>query len=89
MLMAQKSGAGLVPVGITAKPRLLAKSWDKYMVPAPFAKVLMVFGDPIYVAFDATEEEVEAARLKLESEIHRLEREVEAELRIKSAAQAA
>ncbi len=80
MLMAQKSGAGLVPVGITAKPRLLAKSWDSYMVPLPFSKCLMVFGEPIYVSLHATEEEIEVARLQLETEIHRLEQQVEAEL---------
>lgn len=77
MLMAQKSGAALVPIGISAKPRLLAKSWDHYMVPAPFARAIMILGDPLYVPPEATVEEVEAIRQKLEAEIHDLEKEAE------------
>ncbi len=77
MLMAQKSGAKLVPVGISARPRMLVKSWDRYMVPCPFAKALLIFGDPLTVPKNATEEEVESIRLKLESEIHRLQQKAE------------
>jgi lysophospholipid acyltransferase (LPLAT)-like uncharacterized protein len=80
MLMARKSGAGLIPVGIAARPRVVAKSWDKYNVPVPFSKCLMIFGEPLYVSPKATEEEVEQVRLNLESEIHRLEKQAEAEL---------
>ena len=78
--MARKSGAGLVPVGISARPRLVANSWDKYIVPLPFAKCLMIFGEPLYVPAKATDEEVEQVRLQLESEIHRLEKLAESEL---------
>ena len=80
MRMALKSGAGLVPVGIAARPRLIAKSWDRYMVPLPFGKCVMIFGEPIYVPRDSTEEQVEEIRLQLEREIHRLEKESEARL---------
>lgn len=80
MLMARKSGAGLIPVGISARPRAVAKSWDRYILPLPFAKVVMIFGEPLYVPANATEAEVEEVRLKLESEIHRLELLAEAEL---------
>ncbi len=74
MLMAQKSGAALIPVGISAKPSKRAKSWDRYMVQLPLARGLMVFGEPILVPRDASEDEVEQARLELETEIHRLEK---------------
>lgn len=80
MLMARKSGAGLIPVGISARPRFTAKSWDRYILPVPFAKCLMIFGEPLYVPAKATEEEAEEIRLKLQNEIHRLERLAEAEL---------
>lgn len=73
MLMAHKSGAGLVPVGISAKKAFYAKSWDKYMLPYPFSKARMIFGEPMFVPENATDEEVEAIRLKFEQEIHRLQ----------------
>ena len=78
MLMAQKSGAQLIPVGISASPRFLVKSWDRYMVPLPFARAVLIFGEPVVVPKSAKEEEVEAIRLKLQSEIHRLHAEAEA-----------
>lgn len=72
ILMAQKSGAALVPLGISARPRYLAHSWDRYMIPYPFSKLLVVYGDPLYVPKDATEEEAEAIRQQLELRIHEL-----------------
>ncbi|MDR3688763.1 MAG: lysophospholipid acyltransferase family protein [Fimbriimonas sp.] len=84
MLMALKSGAGLVPVGIASHPHFSAKSWDRYMIPMPFSKCIMIFGDPIYVPPGSTEEQVEEVRLKLEHEIHRLERETEDRLGIRT-----
>lgn len=80
MLMAQKSGARLVPVGISARPRLFAKSWDQYMLPMPFGRAVFIYGEPIHVPKSSTEEEVEAIRLRLETEIHRLEREADIHL---------
>jgi hypothetical protein len=44
-----------------------------------FDKCVMVFGDPIKVETNATEQEVECARLRLENEMNRLEREAESE----------
>ncbi|MEI8281764.1 MAG: lysophospholipid acyltransferase family protein [Armatimonadota bacterium] len=73
MLMAQKSGAALVPVGLSAKRAVYIKSWDRYMFPLPFSKARMVFGEPLTIPEGATEEQVEEVRLKLESEINRLE----------------
>jgi lysophospholipid acyltransferase (LPLAT)-like uncharacterized protein len=77
MMMAKKSGAWLVPCGVSAKPRTLFKSWDRYMLPWPFAKCLLNFGPPMKVPADATDEEVERIRLHFESEITRLEAEAE------------
>lgn len=73
IFMAQKSGAALVPVGISARPRFLAKSWDRYMIPAPFAKAVMIFGEPMFVRAEADADEIEAVRRSFEEEIRRLE----------------
>jgi len=80
MLMAQKSGARLIPVGISARPQIRAKSWDRYMFPLPFGKAIMIFGEPLTVPKDADEAEVERVRLALENEIHRLQEEADRSL---------
>lgn len=80
MMMARKSGAALVPVGISARPRVLVKSWDRHLVPLPFAKCLILFGDPIYVPSGCSEQELEEIRLRVESELHRMQEEAERRL---------
>jgi len=80
MKMAEKSGAALVPVGISARPRVLVKSWDRYMIPSPLARCVIMFGEPLYVPDKASKEQVEEVRLKLESEIHRVQAEAERRL---------
>lgn len=77
MVMAKKAGAWLVPCGVSARPRFLANSWDRYMVPYPFARCLLNFGEPISVPSDASDEQVEEIRQKLQAEITRLEIEAE------------
>jgi len=77
MAMAKKSGCAVVPVGISAKPRVLIKSWDRHLIPLPFAKSVLVFGDARYVAKDATDAEVEEIRLDLQEAMHVLQEEAE------------
>lgn len=77
MLMAKKADSWLVPCGVSARPRFLAKSWDRYMIPLPFSKCLMNFGTPVKVPADATDEQIEQIRLTFQAEISRLEEEAE------------
>jgi lysophospholipid acyltransferase (LPLAT)-like uncharacterized protein len=66
LLMSKKSGAWLVPVGLSARPCTFVNSWDRYMVPWFFSKAVFMFGEPIVVPPDADEETLEAKRLELE-----------------------
>ncbi len=77
VLMAKKSGAALVPVGVAASWKCHAPTWDRYLVPLPFAKCVMVFGDPMFVSKDASEEETEIVRVRLEAEIHRVQQQAD------------
>jgi len=77
LLMAQKSGAALVPVGLSANPRKIASSWDKYLVPMPFSKGAIVFGEKTYIRADATEDEVNEIRARLEEECNLLQDDAE------------
>lgn len=77
MMIAQKSGAEIVPVGVSSKWRILAKSWDRYLVPIPFSKAVMVFGPSVKVPKDATEEEVEQLRQQVEKVMHETQAEAD------------
>jgi lysophospholipid acyltransferase (LPLAT)-like uncharacterized protein len=80
VLMAQKSGAFLVPVGVAARWRWHAPTWDRYMVPMPFSRCLMLFGDPILVSKDADDDELERARQMLERAMTEITARADAEM---------
>lgn len=57
IFLAQKSGSPVFPVGISAYPRKLARAWDRYMIPMPFARAVWIYGDPIFIPPDAKSDE--------------------------------
>ncbi len=80
LVMAKKSGAVLIPVGTSARPRKLIKSWDSFLVPAPFAKCVAIAGTPMVVPPDASSETMDALREIVQAEMHRIQDEAEAML---------
>lgn len=78
IVMAQRSGAALIPIGTSAQRRWIAPAWDRYMIPKPFSRAIAIFGDPIYVHSDADEQAQEQARAQLESAIVEIQMQAEA-----------
>jgi lysophospholipid acyltransferase (LPLAT)-like uncharacterized protein len=54
------------------KNRKQFDSWDRFVLPLPFGKGRIVWGTPEYVATDASDAEVEAARTRVEAEMNAL-----------------
>jgi lysophospholipid acyltransferase (LPLAT)-like uncharacterized protein len=77
ILMAEKSGAPIVPVGISANRRRLIRSWDSYMIPWPFARCYFLVGEPIYVPPGLNDAQREEIAVQLEVALNRQEREAE------------
>jgi len=77
ILMAQKSGAPIVPLGVAASRSWQAKSWDSYMIPKPFSRGYVLLGDPIFIPPSLSELERDAFCTRVEVEINRLEKEAE------------
>jgi lysophospholipid acyltransferase (LPLAT)-like uncharacterized protein len=53
VFLAQKSGKPLVPVGIGVERAWQAKSWDRFLIPMPFSRVVWLYGEPIPVGPEA------------------------------------
>ena len=47
--LARKAEAAVIPVGGLTNAGYALRRWDKYLVPFPFSRLHMVFGDPIFV----------------------------------------
>lgn len=45
------------------------KSWDKFILPKPFAKIVIVYGEPILVNENVTREEFESLNLLLKNKL--------------------
>lgn len=49
LIVAQRSGAPLVLISVDAARAWRLKSWDRFLIPKPFARVRIEYEDPLYV----------------------------------------
>ena len=50
LMAAQRAHAPIVPIGVHCASAWHLKSWDRFMIPKPFSRIVVVYGDPAYVA---------------------------------------
>ena len=62
VLAGRNTGAPLIPWGCHAEPSITARNWDRTMIPKPFARITVAFGDPIYVPAGADRDQCEKIR---------------------------
>jgi lysophospholipid acyltransferase (LPLAT)-like uncharacterized protein len=62
--LAAMTGAPVVPIAFAARPARTLDTWDAFMVPVPFARCALVFGDIVRVG---AEDDRDEARVRLES----------------------
>lgn len=79
VLLAKIAGAPLLAVTWATSSRIVFKnSWDQFVLPLPFGKGALIWGNPIAPPSpDADETEVEAVRLALEVEMNRIAAEAD------------
>ena len=49
----------IVPVAYGASRKRSFASWDRFVLPYPFSRILFLWGDPLYVAADARADAIE------------------------------
>jgi lysophospholipid acyltransferase (LPLAT)-like uncharacterized protein len=64
--MAQVAGAVLVPFSVAADRRWICNSWDRFMVPKPFSRVVLRFENPLQLDSLKNREDFESQRQRLE-----------------------
>jgi lysophospholipid acyltransferase (LPLAT)-like uncharacterized protein len=67
VFLAQKSGAPVVPIHMEYSKCRRLKSWDRFVVPWPFAKLRAIFGAPITIPPIESAEQFEAEQLRLQN----------------------
>lgn len=79
VLLGRATRGTVIPVAFASRPALRARSWDRTVVPWPFARVVCAFGDPVEVSRRGRGEPSEADRRRIEAALEALaERAAEA-----------
>src|SRR5690606_11933098 len=65
--LARLTGAPIVPMSYWADRFWRLGSWDRMIVPKPFARVAVAVGEPIWVPRDLTDEQLEAKRVEVQN----------------------
>ncbi len=61
---ARRSGRPILPVAWSTAPRVVAGSWDRFLVPLPFTRGVILIGAPIWIP--AEDEDIEHWRSRVE-----------------------
>lgn len=77
LLLAMYSGSPIFPVGIAANRCWRFRTWDKTLLPKPFAKVAVSWGPAIRVERGASPERIEECRLQLERTLNQTTRQAQ------------
>ena len=75
--LARLSGVPVIPVACAFRRRRILSTWDRMILPLPFTRGVLIWGDPITVPTDARGPELEKARLTLETALTALTREAD------------
>ncbi len=71
--LAKATGNPVVPFHAEASRHWMLRSWDQTQIPKPFSTVALAIGEPLTVAADADDTQMEEARLQLERRLQALE----------------
>lgn len=82
--MARATRHPIVPLGLACDRSWRLKSWDRFMLPKPFARVVCAWGQPVHVPRDATPDQLAAVTSQLRETMLELEREGFAQLGVEA-----
>ena len=72
ILVAKRTGAPILPMTFGAQWKRVLASWDAFLLPLPFSRIVVVYGEPIYVPADASASDLEAKRREVETSLRRI-----------------
>lgn len=78
--VAAKSGYPLIPITFSAERHWRLRSWDRFMIPRFFSRILFIVGEPIFVPHDADDAAQAHATALLQESLVRITAEADAAL---------
>jgi lysophospholipid acyltransferase (LPLAT)-like uncharacterized protein len=77
---AQLTGKPVVPIAYAARPAKLLRTWDKFVIPTPFARICIAIGEPYFIPAKLDAEQMTAAQRELERRLLQTFRQAAAEI---------
>ncbi len=73
VMLARKTGCPIMLFHIgVERGKTFERTWDHFLLPAPFARTVILFAPPIYVSADANAEVMEAKHAEMQRELERV-----------------
>jgi len=73
--LARQTGAPIFPVTYSASRKKVFGSWDNFILPLPFCRVIYLWGEPLFVPRDIDENGLEERRLLLQDRLQKITEE--------------
>jgi hypothetical protein len=70
--MARIASVPLVPMACAADRAWYLKRWDSFMIPKPFARIVLAVGEPVEVSRDTPLDRIDDYRLRMQNAVNRL-----------------
>jgi lysophospholipid acyltransferase (LPLAT)-like uncharacterized protein len=77
IMLAKKTGYPIIPVSYSAEKAKIFSSWDRFVLPYPFTRCRVIFGEPVYVPQKADRRIDSKCRQLLEKELCRITMKVD------------
>jgi lysophospholipid acyltransferase (LPLAT)-like uncharacterized protein len=58
LVVAQRAGAPIIPLAVATRRAWRLKSWDGFLIPKPFARITVAYGEPAFVTAPTPREAV-------------------------------
>jgi lysophospholipid acyltransferase (LPLAT)-like uncharacterized protein len=75
--MARVAGVPIVPIACAADRAWYLRRWDNFMIPKPFARVVIAVGEPYQISRDVRLDELETHRLNVQGAVMSLMQDCE------------
>lgn len=80
VMLAQLTQSPMLPVAYSASRYWELKTWDKFIIPKPFSRIVIAVGKPHYIDKKSTAEKLEEERRRMETDMNNLTKIAKAEL---------
>ena len=75
--LAYLTGAPILPVVYGVKNKIQLKTWDRFIIPLPFSKIKVMYGDPVYVDKKTEEKKSKSKLEELEKKLKEITQAVD------------